>query len=438
VGSEGRLAVRKTPLCDRCTACEQGGEGDCDEQTLYDLAHMDDRTINNLMNESRYSIKGLHEKAWNHARERMEKARGSMEAKRGELRDLRESFSYKLLEQLAAGGDLEQLLQEYLGDDYRKQLEEEITMMDRMEEGIEQEDVRNSLQEFVEHDLIEVNEDGVRITPKGSNRLAKYVLRRIWENLSGVNAGTNATKDEGFGMSDAFGTRKYEYGDEFFKIDLEATLLSALERGMNGKDRIEFGEEDLLVKETTIDTKLCVGLVVDESGSMSGDKIHAAMDISLALSEMVRRNAKDKIKLFLFSNQVRELAYWDMLNVTFAGGTTDIRSALRRFRISVAGERAEKQVYLITDTEPNCEDGKYIGFEKATLGVIQEAIIYQREGITLNIIMLDNTPHLREFASILAKRNLGRVFFAEPKDLGRVVMEDYLRTKKRRKTRKAG
>ena len=106
------------------------------------------------------------------------------------------------------------------------------------------------------------------------------------------------------------------------------------------------------------------------------------------------------------------MSQWDMLNVTLAGGTTDIRAALRRFRTACMGERADKQVYLVTDTEPNCEDGKYMGFEKATLGVLREAIVYQREGITLNIIMLDNTPHLREFASVLAKRNLGRVFFA--------------------------
>ena len=140
------------------------------------------------------------------------------------------------------------------------------------------------------------------------------------------------------------------------------------------------------------------------------------------------------MRLFLFSSRVREMACWDMLNVTFSGGTTDIRSALKRFRTAVAGERAEKQVYLITDTEPNCEDGKYVGFEKATLGVLQEALIYQREGITLNIIMLDSTPHLREFASVLAKRNLGRVFFAEPKDLGKVVIEDYLEDQEKGKT----
>ncbi len=421
-------------VCDRCMAC---GGGDVSDATLYQLAHMDDRTISNLMNESRYSIKGLHEKAWTHAMKRLESTRGKMQAKRDELRDMKESFSYQLLEELASGADLDRLLEEYLGNDYRKRLEEELTMMDRMEEGIEPEDIKNSLKEYVDEDLIRIDEDGVKITPKGSSKLAKYVLRRLWENLSAASAGVNATRVEGFGMSEGFVNRRHEYGDEFHRIDTEATLLSALERGRKGADRIEFDQEDLWVRETVVDTKLCVGLIVDESGSMSGDKIHAAADISLALSELIRRNAKDRLRLFLFSSQVREMACWDMLNVTFAGGTTDIRGALRRFRTSVTGERADKQVYLITDTEPNSEDGKYLGFEKATLGVLQEAIVYQREGITLNIIMLDNTPHLRDFASILAKRNLGRVFFAEPKDLGKIVMQDYLRTHKRRRLKKA-
>jgi uncharacterized protein with von Willebrand factor type A (vWA) domain len=398
---------------------------------------MDDRTLSGLMHESQYNLKGLHEKAWEHARKRLDKLRGAIEAKRGELRDLKEDFSYRLLEQLAAGGGVDELLGEYLEDESRRRLEEELAVMDQTEEAVEPEDIRDSLKDYVEKDLIEIREEGVKITPKGSGRLARYVLRRIWENLAAAHAGMHAAKAEGFGMSDGFACRRHEYGDEFFKIDMERTLLSALESGKNRGGRIEFDTEDLWVKETVIDTKLCVGLIVDESGSMSGDKIHAAMDISLALSELIKRNAGDRMRLFLFSSHVREMACWDMLNVTFSGGTTDIRSALKRFRTAVAGERAEKQVYLITDTEPNSEDGKYVGFEKAALGVLQEALVYQREGITLNIIMLDSTPHLREFASVLAKRNLGRVFFAEPKDLGKVVVEDYLRTRKKQNRMRA-
>jgi uncharacterized protein with von Willebrand factor type A (vWA) domain len=419
-------------FCDRCLGCAQEG----DARTLYDLAHLDDRSMAGIMDESRHSVKGLYEKAGENARRRLAKVKGDMEARKGELQGLKENFSYRLLEELAAGGNLDDLMEEYLGDDTRKRLEEELAAMDRMEEAIEPDDVRECLKEYADRDLIEIGENGVKITPKGSGRLARYVLRRLWENLSPVHAGTNATKEEGFGMTEGFAGRAYEFGDEFFRIDMEATLLSALEKRRDQNGRIEFDEDDLWVRETIIDTKLCIGLVLDESGSMSGEKIHAAMDISLALSEIMRRNSRDRMRLFLFSNQVREMSCWDMLNTTFAGGTTDIRSALRRFRTATAGERAERQVYLITDTEPNCENGKYIGFERATVGVLREATAYQREGITLNIIMLDNTPHLRDFASMLAKRNLGRVFFAEPRNLGRVIMEDYLKTRKRQRRAK--
>ena len=417
--------------CERCMGCTAA-----EDETLYELAHMDDKSMTSLTNECRHTMKGLYEQAWSHAKQRAEENRGSMEATVERLRDLQENFSYKLLEELLKGENMDRLMEEYLGDEERKRLEEELMMLDSLEEGVDGEDIRKSLQHYVEKDLLEIDKDRIRITPKGSEKLAKYVLRKIRENLSGFGNGTNATKEEGFGVTYGFSRRKYEYGDEFYKIDMEKTLMSALERRQDGDGPIRFEEEDIWVKETTIDTRLCVGLIVDESGSMNGEKIHAATDICMALSGLTAKNSRDKMKLFLFSNQVREIPYWDMLNVTFAGGTTDIRGALKKFRTSVTHEKADKQVYLITDTEPNCEDGRYVGFEKASLGVMREAMAYQREGITLNIIMLDTTPHLRQFASMLAKRNLGRVFFAEPKELGKIVVEDYLRSKKRQKTRK--
>lgn len=423
--------VEMSVLCDRCMACENP-----DDKTLYELAHMDDRSMSSLVNECKYNMKGLQEKAWDNAQRRMEERKAGLEGKKEKLRELKEGFACRLLEELQEGKDLDGLMNEYLSDESRRELEEELSMMSGLDEGIQSEDVKNGLQEYVEKNLIEIDGDGIRITPNGCNRLAKYVLKKIWDNLSGINSGTNQTKDEGFGVSHGFSNRKYEHGDEFDRIDMESTLMTAMERRASEDGQIEFSEEDIWVRETHIDTKLCVGLIVDESGSMSGDKIHAAMDISAALSELMSRNSRDKLKLFLFSNQVREVPYWDLMNVNFAGGTTDIKSALKRFRTSVAHETADKQVYLITDTEPNSEEGRYVGFEKAALGVINEAQAYQREGITLNIIMLDNTPHLREFATLLARRNLGRVFFAEPKELGRVIVEDYLRAKKKQKLKR--
>jgi len=61
--------------------------------------------------------------------------------------------------------------------------------------------------------------------------------------------------------------------------------------------------------------------------------------------------------------------------------------------------------------------------------VIQEALRYREHGITLNIIMLDQRPALKEFTRVLAQKNLGRVLFATSGNLGTVMIEDYLRLK---------
>ncbi len=131
MGAEGRVEIDH--LCDRCMRCA----GDGDDQTLYNLAHMDDRTLQGLMREGQHSLGGLHEKAWEYVRARMKKRLGAIEAKKEELQDLKEAFSYRLLEGLAAGADVHELLEEYLGDETRRRLEEELAMMDHMEEAVE-------------------------------------------------------------------------------------------------------------------------------------------------------------------------------------------------------------------------------------------------------------------------------------------------------------
>jgi Ca-activated chloride channel family protein len=134
----------------------------------------------------------------------------------------------------------------------------------------------------------------------------------------------------------------------------------------------------------------------------------------------------------MFSETVKEIPSWAILNEALSGGSTDIRAALRTFRDSVRAEKGDRQAYLITDTDPNTEDGMFVGFEKAAVGVVEEALRYRQDGVGLNIIMLDDSPHLKQLASALARKNLGRVFFTSPHKLGQVIVEDYLRTKKER------
>ncbi|MEE9201713.1 MAG: hypothetical protein V3U31_00780 [Dehalococcoidia bacterium] len=64
--------------------------------------------------------------------------------------------------------------------------------------------------------------------------------------------------------------------------------------------------------------------------------------------------------------------------------------------------------------------------------MMEEVMRCKQEGITINIIMLDQRDELKVLASALAKKGLGRVFHSSPQNLVEVVIEDYLRNKKKR------
>jgi uncharacterized protein with von Willebrand factor type A (vWA) domain len=362
---------------------------------LHELLHMEERSLRSLADPSRQHGGRLFDEARNMARRRAMGEREGYEANR-ERRRIEESL---------ASGDL---------------------MLDQVDEG----DLRGALERYVEARLLEVSDGKIRITPQGSRRLARFILRRVLAAVSIATPGYNATEETGFGVAEASSVRPWEHGDEFWKIDAESSLLAGLARTGRDRGTIRFGGEDLWVRDTLRESRMVNGLIIDESGSMSGPKARAALDVALALAGLMERNRNDILRLFLFSTSVREMRHWQVTNARFAGGSTDIGAALAGFRKAVRSVPADKQVYLVTDSEPNTEQGQFVGFGRASSGVLREADLYRRDGITLNIVMLDDTPHLRDFASFLARRNLGRVFFSSPESLGRTIIENYLRGKR--------
>jgi len=218
-------------------------------------------------------------------------------------------------------------------------------------------------------------------------------------------------------------TRRYEVGDDYSSVDLERTALNALNRS----GQLKFEPEDFEVHEEIHQSKLCAAIIIDESGSMrDSHKLEAAMETALALSKLIMREPENSLKVFVFSDKVKQIEPWAIVNEVISGGDTDIRAALAAFRRASRQDYGDKQAYLITDTEPNNEDGRHLPFDKAASGLIEEASRYRQEKIGLNIIMLDEVPELKSLASTIAKRNLGRVFFTSPSKLGEVLVEDYL------------
>jgi uncharacterized protein with von Willebrand factor type A (vWA) domain len=286
-------------------------------------------------------------------------------------------------------------------------------------------DIEECLEEYIQQGDIDIEKGQIRITPKGGRKLANRIKLKF-EELPKKRMGTHKIKELSYGLDLATTSKKYEPGDAYQSINILKSLLNSLERNALecNPSRISLHREDLQVYEKTYETRMCVGLIIDESGSMGEDKRNAAIDTCLALAKL--KKANDKLKVFVYSAQVKEVPYWDVLNISLPGGTTDIRVALQAARRALSHEKGDKQVYLITDAETNTENGKYVGFEAAIPGVRKEAWRYRQEDITLNIVMLDEKAKPKELASHLAKINAGRVFLTSASNLGRVVIEDYL------------
>jgi len=410
--------------CIYCTRCHLIEEGDF----LKQIAESEKRSLQDILGQAQHKDSPINN-AFNQERdERLTRNEKQLEQFEMELEQLEEEISYVAMDALLKGELVDAVSNRILNDDRRQELIEEVRELRWQPEELTEQDVRAVLQQYEKDGYVEIRGGKVRITSRGARRLAARALERILLNLRHKDIGPHLTEETGFGSLLSLYTRSYELGDDYSAIDIEKTLLNSIKR----RGSLKFDVPDLEVHDELHESKLTAGLLVDKSSSMKNDgKLTAASETALALSALIGHDPKETLKVFVFSDTVREIPVWNITNEMGGGGATDIRSAMRAFRQSIRGETGEKQAYLITDTEPNTEDGHYTGFEKAMQGLVDEALLYRRDGIGLNIIMLDESPKLRRLASIMAEKNVGRVFFTSPKRLGQVLVEDYLRRRRR-------
>ncbi|MDI6806892.1 MAG: hypothetical protein QMD14_03735, partial [Candidatus Aenigmarchaeota archaeon] len=315
--------------CRRCMLTEPE-----ENRILSELAYSRERSIQDLLNQMRYGMHSLKERASESMKERIERGKRELAEYEERLKQHEEDLSYQIMDRALQGENIEELVERITKDKLRQELEQQVKSLKYQPEGLGYEDVEQSLEEYAQQGYIDIERGKIKITPKGARKLANNVLRRILENLTNKEMGPHAIKEIGYGSELSTTSRKYEIGDEYELVDIQRTLLNALERNPEGK-RISLKQGDFQVYETQHMTKMCAGLIIDESGSMrvgKEDKINAAIDTSLALSELIKREPKDKLKVFLFSEQVREIPYYDILNISFPGGYTDIRQAMEAFR----------------------------------------------------------------------------------------------------------
>ncbi len=370
----------------------------------------------------------MMEKVKKKAEERIQVNQKRREELERQLEQLKAQMMMKAMEKLLENGENEAMQTlEITGE--MKGLEEQIEQLDAEPYAVSKDDFDEALHDLEVKGFLDGRKRGVVLTSKGAQFLGRGFLSRILLNLARKGLGAHRVEDVGYGPWLAATYRPYEPGDPYDRINVERSLMTTIERG-DGFSNMKVG--DFRIYESRHATEVHFGILVDQSASMKKKgKMEAAVETALALSELMHLEfPEDRLRVYTFSEETRKVEPYELSGVTVPQQFTDIRKPLRAFRTAVTIEPGNKQAHLITDSAPNFLDGEFVGFKKAMTAVIEEVQLYRLHDIILNVVMLDDDPELREMAKRIAKVNNGRVFFADPKNLGEALVEDYLMSKK--------
>ncbi|MGW4948280.1 hypothetical protein ACWEOZ_42585 [Actinoplanes sp. NPDC004185] len=287
------------------------------------------------------------------------------------------------------------------------------------------------------------DEDGLTLSPKALRRLGRTALAQVFSDLSSKKRGSHDLRDAGAAGDLIGSSRRWQFGDEQ-PLDVVRTIGNAVRRragGGVGTLPVRLEPEDFEVAETERRASAVVALCVDLSYSMFADGRWGPMkQTALALSHLVATQfPQDSLQIIGFGRYAMSLSQGELAAIEpdMVQGT-NLQHALK-----LAGRHlrrhpgAEPVVLVVTDGEPTAhlEDDGQAYFNWPTLPetvqlTVREVDLLTRYGATLNLFMLGEDPGLRRFVDAVAKRSGGRVFSPDVSELGRYVVDDYVRSRR--------
>lgn len=328
-----------------------------------------------------------------------------------------------------------------------------------------QRQVEEVLRELAEQQGLERDASGYRLTPKAYRLFQSRLLAAIFSQLEASRSGRHQGPIVGEGATELQRTKPYEFGDSIANMDVPATLVNAMVRG---GAPIRLKPEDIEIHKTRNRPKCATVLLLDMSGSMRYDAQYINVKrMGLALDGLIRseypgdylqfvemytfakpRHVSEIASLMpkpvtLFDPIIRKKADMsdpDISELMIPPHFTNIQHGLATARRFLAlQDTPNKQVILITDGLPTAHFEGHMLYlfyppdERTEAATMREAMLCAREGITINIFLLQSWNQSREdihFAYRLAESTRGRVFFTAGKELDRYVVWDYVDRKK--------
>jgi uncharacterized protein with von Willebrand factor type A (vWA) domain len=284
---------------------------------------------------------------------------------------------------------------------------------------------------------------GLRLAPRGEQRLRSSALESIFSSLRKDSAGEHRVAAAGEGTERLPETRPYQFGDPVHLLDGISTVANAIRRG--GAEAIEVGEEDLEVYETEHSSSCATVLMVDVSHSMilyGEDRITPAKRVAIALCELIQsRYPKDSVNVVLFGDRAWEVPRARLPYIAVGPFHTNTRAGLQLAQQILARKKqVNRQIFMITDGKPSALTEPDGGIYKNPFGLdprvvnktLDEAVQCRRLGIPISTFMLTDDPTLVEFIDRFTRTNRGRAYYSRADRLGDFVLVDYIRNRKRR------
>ncbi len=273
----------------------------------------------------------------------------------------------------------------------------------------------------------------LELTPRGIRTLGERTLRDLFAELRRDRIGNHDQPQRGQSSEQVTETKQWEFGDPFL-VDISKSLGNAIYRNGPGLP-VQIEPKDLEVhrRESLISSSTVIAM--DMSRSMfSNGAFFEAKRVAFALNTLIKtRFPRDYLQLVVFSYFAMELAPERLLQSDWVDWNgTNIELALAKARELLSKKKSSnRQIILITDWRPRPTWGPY-GDEGTIEGMLKEVRRCTRSGIRINTFMMDSAPSSMALAQHMMRMNKGRVFFGTPGKMGRYVLVDYLRNKRKR------
>ncbi len=292
-----------------------------------------------------------------------------------------------------------------------------------------------------------VSKDGNKweLTPRGTRSLGQKALVEIYSKLKKQNLGNHATPEEGRFGERLEESKPYEFGDPFH-LHMSRTIRNALDREGPGSP-VQLKTEDFEIYRSELITQTTTVLMVDLSWSMAlRGSFQSAKKVAMALHHLISSvYPRDNLYVLGFSAYAKEIKAHDLPYLQYDDyllGTNMEHALILAEKLLAKHQQGTRQIIMITDGEPTAhlENGRPVFAYPATPTTIGKTLRAVRncttKNITINTFMLDKSYYLKAFVEQMTKINGGRIFYAEPQNLGEYILVDYVQNKKKKLTRR--